>query len=155
MRRRRLIFGAAALAAFAGTAGTGAAQGRGRGPGGPGLTLSTPALQDGAEIPPRFTQSAETPVSPKLDWTHVPSGTVSFAIIMHPDVARQRSAEDMLHWYRGPGAPAAGPHHHYTWEFYALDTKLDLGPDATRAQLLEAMNGHIVGKAVLVGRIHR
>jgi phosphatidylethanolamine-binding protein (PEBP) family uncharacterized protein len=52
-------------------------------------------------------------------------------------------------------APAAGPHHHYTWELYALDTKLDLGPDATRAGLLEAMNGHILGKGVLVGRFHR
>ena len=28
----------------------------------------------------------------------------------------------------GPGAPAAGPYHHYTFELYALDTKLDLGP---------------------------
>ncbi len=55
----------------------------------------------------------------------------------------------------GPGAPAAGPDHHYTFELFALDTKLDLGPDATRAEVLKAMEGHILGKAVLVGRFHR
>ena len=27
--------------------------------------------------------------------------------------------------YRGPGAPASGPLHHYIFELYALDTKLD------------------------------
>jgi Raf kinase inhibitor-like YbhB/YbcL family protein len=57
--------------------------------------------------------------------------------------------------YMGPGAPAVGPHHHYTFELYALDMKLDLGPDATRADVLKAMDGHILGKGVLVGRFHR
>jgi len=57
--------------------------------------------------------------------------------------------------YRGPGAPAVGPHHHYTFELFALDTKLTLGPDATRADVLKAIDGHILGKDVLVGRFHR
>ena len=57
--------------------------------------------------------------------------------------------------YRGPGAGAAGPYHHYTFELYALDIKLDLGPDATQSDVLKAIDGHIVGKAVLVGRFHR
>jgi len=57
--------------------------------------------------------------------------------------------------YMGPGAPPPGPHHHYTFELFALDTKLDLGPDASRADVLKAMQGHIVAKAVLVGRFHR
>jgi Raf kinase inhibitor-like YbhB/YbcL family protein len=56
--------------------------------------------------------------------------------------------------FMGSGAPA-GPYHHYTWELYALDTKLDLGPDATRDQVTAAMQGHILGKGVLVGRFHR
>jgi hypothetical protein len=56
--------------------------------------------------------------------------------------------------YMGPGAGAAGPFHHYTFELYALDIKLDLGPDATRPDILTAMNGHILRKAVLVGRFH-
>jgi Raf kinase inhibitor-like YbhB/YbcL family protein len=49
--------------------------------------------------------------------------------------------------FMGPGAGAAGPYHHYTFELFALDTKLDLGADATRADVLKAMDGHIVGKA--------
>lgn len=55
----------------------------------------------------------------------------------------------------GSGAGAAGPYHHYTWELFALDTKLALGPDATRAEVTKAMDGHILGKGVLVGRFHR
>ena len=57
--------------------------------------------------------------------------------------------------YRGPGAPAVGPYHHYTFELFALDTKLNLGADATRDDVLAAMNGHILGKGVLVGRFHK
>jgi Raf kinase inhibitor-like YbhB/YbcL family protein len=55
--------------------------------------------------------------------------------------------------YFGPGA-GPGPFHHYVFEFYALDTKLDLPATATREQLLAAMEGHIVGKAAYVGRFH-
>jgi Raf kinase inhibitor-like YbhB/YbcL family protein len=78
------------------------------------------------------------PTTPQL-----PDGTIQLKVIRG------------LVGYFGPGAPAAGPYHHYTFEVYALDTKLDLGPDATRADVLKAINGHILGKAVLVGRFHR
>jgi Raf kinase inhibitor-like YbhB/YbcL family protein len=57
--------------------------------------------------------------------------------------------------FMGPGAGAAGPYHHYTFELFALDTKLDLGPDATRDQVVAAMQGHILGKGVLATRFHR
>jgi Raf kinase inhibitor-like YbhB/YbcL family protein len=57
--------------------------------------------------------------------------------------------------FMGPGAGAQGPYHHYTFELFALDTKLTLGPDASRADVLAAINGHILGKAALVGRFHR
>jgi Raf kinase inhibitor-like YbhB/YbcL family protein len=57
--------------------------------------------------------------------------------------------------YMGPGNPAQNPYHHYTFELFALDTKLMLGPDATRPDVLKAMEGHILGKGVLVGRFKR
>jgi len=57
--------------------------------------------------------------------------------------------------FRGPGAPATGPRHHYTLELYALDTKLDLGPDTPLTDVMKALNGHILGKAVYVGLFHR
>jgi Raf kinase inhibitor-like YbhB/YbcL family protein len=55
--------------------------------------------------------------------------------------------------YFGPGA-GPGPFHHYVFEFYALDTKLDLPGSTTRDELMKAMEGHIVGKAAYVGRFH-
>ena len=32
-------------------------------------------------------------------------------------------------------APAPGPYHHYTFELFALDTKLSLKPDATPGEI--------------------
>jgi Raf kinase inhibitor-like YbhB/YbcL family protein len=55
--------------------------------------------------------------------------------------------------YFGPGA-GPGPIHHYVFEFYALDVKLDLPADTTRENLLKAMDGHVVGKAAWFGRFH-
>jgi Raf kinase inhibitor-like YbhB/YbcL family protein len=61
--------------------------------------------------------------------------------------------------YRGPGAPATGPQHHYMFELYALDTKLDVQPTSdafeTRANVMKAMQGHILGKAVYGGLFRR
>jgi Raf kinase inhibitor-like YbhB/YbcL family protein len=57
--------------------------------------------------------------------------------------------------YMGPGNAAINPYHHYTLELYALNAKLTLGPDATRADIMKAMDTHTVGKAVLVGRFKR
>jgi Raf kinase inhibitor-like YbhB/YbcL family protein len=61
--------------------------------------------------------------------------------------------------YRGPGAAATGPVHHYMFEIYALDTKLDVTPAAdafdTRANVMKAMQGHILGKAVYGGLFKR
>jgi Raf kinase inhibitor-like YbhB/YbcL family protein len=55
--------------------------------------------------------------------------------------------------YFGPGA-GPGPFHHYVFEFYALDTKLDLPANTTREDLVKAMDGHVIGKAAYVGRFH-
>ena len=55
--------------------------------------------------------------------------------------------------YFGPGA-GPGPFHHYVFEFFALDTKLDLPATASRDDLLKAMEGHVIGKAVYTGRFH-
>jgi phosphatidylethanolamine-binding protein (PEBP) family uncharacterized protein len=56
--------------------------------------------------------------------------------------------------YFGPGAGSSLRHNHYIFEFYALDTKLEFpaGAAVTRAQLMTAMDGHVVGKAAYVGR---
>ena len=56
--------------------------------------------------------------------------------------------------YTPPGAPP-GVYHHYVFEIYALDTKLALGPTASRADVMKAMEGHVLDRATLVGRFHR
>lgn len=54
--------------------------------------------------------------------------------------------------YLPVGAPTSGPPHHYAFELYALDTLLDLGPEAKRGELMAAMQGHVIGKAAMFGR---
>jgi Raf kinase inhibitor-like YbhB/YbcL family protein len=61
--------------------------------------------------------------------------------------------------YRGPGAGANGPKHHYMFELYALDTMIDVQPAAdafeSRANVMKAIQGHILGKAVYGGLFRR
>jgi len=198
--RRQLwitVFGCGVLLMASAPDGQAPAQGRQGGapqPPRPAMTLTTPAFPDGGPIPNKYTQAGEQ-VSPALIWTNTPPGTASFVLHMHdPDVARNRTTDDQVHWlvwnipgtatglpegvpkgeqlpdgsrqvsasgpvYRGPGAPANGPMHHYTFEVYALDTKLDVQPTAdafeTRANVMKAMQGHVLGKAVYVGLFRR
>jgi Raf kinase inhibitor-like YbhB/YbcL family protein len=61
--------------------------------------------------------------------------------------------------YRGPGAGANGPKHHYVFEIYALDTTIEVMPTAdafeTRANVMKAIQGHILAKAVYGGLFRR
>jgi hypothetical protein len=54
--------------------------------------------------------------------------------------------------YMGPGAPPGPRYHHYVFELYALNSKLDLPETASRTELLAAMKGKTVAKAAYVGR---
>lgn len=177
--------------------------GRGRGGGGiQSMTLITTAWPDGGMIPLRYTQAGPE-ISPAIQWSAAPQGTISFVLTFHDaDTVVNNSTDGLLHWmlwnipgtatgiaqarpdgfeledgtrqisasgsrYRGPGAPAAGPIHHYVMELYALDTMLDIkvnpqGPQdpnpnvqTIRASIMQAMLGHIRGKAAYVGLFHR
>jgi len=87
--------------------------------------------------------------------TGLPEGVSKGAQL--PDGSYQFSATGQM--YRGPGAPANGPPHHYMFEVFALDTKLDVQPAAdafeSRANVMKAMQGHILGKAVYGGLFKR
>ena len=93
--------------------------------------------------------------------TGLPEGMKSGADL--PDGSHQISASGPQ--YRGPGAGANGPLHHYTFEVYALDTKIDVVASTnaqpvqaaleTRAAVKKAMEGHVLGKAVYVGLFKR
>jgi Raf kinase inhibitor-like YbhB/YbcL family protein len=75
-----------------------------------------------------------------------------------PDGSRQISMTGPN--YRGPGAPASGPPHHYVFEIYALDATIDVpavgaSPAQTRAAVTAAMAGRVRGKGVYVGTFKR
>jgi Raf kinase inhibitor-like YbhB/YbcL family protein len=78
------------------------------------------------------------------------SGVLADGTTNGPGIAARGGAPGA---YFGPGA-GPGPFHHYVFEFYALDTKLDLPANTTREDLLKAMDGHVIGKAAYVGRFH-
>ena len=58
--------------------------------------------------------------------------------------------------YRPPCPPQNVPvPHHYAFEVFALDGRLNLADGATRADVLRAMDGHILGHASLVAVLSR
>jgi Raf kinase inhibitor-like YbhB/YbcL family protein len=148
------------------------------------MTVTTDAFEDGGIIPLKYTGHGDG-IQPNFTIEGAPDSAVSFAIIFHDmEVARGGNPEDVLHWiawnipspvipegslpegsvqgpntrganaYQGPGAQNA-KYNHYVFEFFALNDKLDLPTTATREDLLKAMTGKIVGKAVYVGRFSK
>ncbi len=56
----------------------------------------------------------------------------------------------------GPPCPPPGDgEHRYTFRLYALDQELHFTGRVTRDQILDAMEGKIIGEAVLIGRYAR
>jgi hypothetical protein len=56
--------------------------------------------------------------------------------------------------YFGP-CPPSGSTHHYRFTLYALDKPLDLSAGASKEQVLQAMQGHILEQSQLVGIYQR
>jgi len=144
------------------------------------MALTSPSFNNGEPIPAQFTCDGED-ISPDLDWFGTPSDTVSLALIMDDpdapvgtwvhwviynlpfDVSGLRQGMDhtgtdgLNSWnetgYGGPCPPSGT--HRYFFKIYALDTELDLGPGADKAELIAAMEGHVIGQAELMGTYSR
>ena len=56
--------------------------------------------------------------------------------------------------YMPPGMGCC-TYHHYTYQLYALDTRLAVGANAKRADVEAAMDGHVLAKTTIGGRFHR
>ena len=56
--------------------------------------------------------------------------------------------------YHGP-CPPSGPAHHYHFRLYALDVKLNLAAGATADEVEQAVKGHVLASADLVGTFAR
>jgi Raf kinase inhibitor-like YbhB/YbcL family protein len=67
-----------------------------------------------------------------------------------PDGSRQGPNDYDTIGFVGPCPPGHSPHH-YVFDLYALDTRLNLPPRASKKQVLKAMNGHVLANGELVG----
>ena len=144
------------------------------------MTLSSPAFENGEKIPAKYTADGED-ISPPLTFGEIPKNAQSLALIMDDPDAPGSTWVHWLVWnippdrndlsegeklpfthgtndfgtlvYGGP-SPPSGTHRYY-FKLYALDIMLDLEEGATKKQLLEAMDGHELAKAVLMGKYNR
>ena len=144
------------------------------------MALTSPAFNNEEAIPEKYSCDGED-ISPELDWFGTPEGTVSLALIMDDPDAPGGS---WVHWvlynlpmdlsglregmvgvgldgtnswnrtgYGGPCPPTGT--HRYFFKLYALDKNLKLESGADKGTVLEAMEGHILGQAELMGTYSR
>lgn len=147
------------------------------------LTITSPAFQQGGQIPSRFTCDAgPAAVNPQLVFGNVPSKAQSLVLIMDdPDVPKTLvPSGEFVHWLKWDIAPTStgiaegegkdgingvgkpgymGPcppdrSHRYFFKLYALDTKLT-GAYKNKAELEKAMEGHILQNAELMANYER
>jgi Raf kinase inhibitor-like YbhB/YbcL family protein len=147
----------------------------------PDLELTSSAFDDGEAIPGKYSCEGEN-VSPPLAWEGLPAGTQSLALVVHdPDAP----SGDFTHWvawnidpepghleegasdpgegvngrgevgYMGPCPPPGHGAHRYFHQLYALDSTLRLDATADRERLKQALEGHILADARLVGIYER
>ena len=148
-----------------------------------GFRLSSAAFADGEPLDPSFTAEEEDAVAPPLEWSAPPEGTQELALVVEdPDAP---STEPFCHWLvwglapqKGqllegeapprvgknafgnsewllPAPPAGDTPHDYVFQLFALDRPVALMPGATRGDLIEAMEGHVLAAAVLTGTYAR
>ena len=142
------------------------------------LDVSSPKITSGGNVPDTYSSYGEG-VSPPLKWSSGPRNTQSFVLILEdPDAPLPEPFTHWLVWNIAPAAtgvaqgaapagaqqgmlltgkvgymgprPPPGPAHHYHFEVFALDRKLDLKSGADRSALLAAMKGNVLASGELV-----
>jgi Raf kinase inhibitor-like YbhB/YbcL family protein len=126
----------------------------------------SPALQ--WKAPPSATKSlaliADDPDAPVGTWVHWVIFDLPPALRSLPqgfpkteqsaDGSRQGTNDFKKIGYGGPCPPPGKPHR-YFFKLYALDSKLNLKPGATKKDLERAMQGHILARGEYMGRYSR
>ena len=145
------------------------------------MNLSSPAFADNQNIPAKYSCDGEG-VNPPLQFSDIPGDAKTLALtIKDPDapnglwvhwlvwniatstteigensvpegaVQGQTSSGQKVY---GPMCPPSGTHH-YIFNLYALDEKLDIPSYSTLDDLTKAMDSHIVEQATLTGLYSR
>ncbi|MCU1650875.1 MAG: YbhB/YbcL family Raf kinase inhibitor-like protein [Pseudonocardia sp.] len=147
------------------------------------LWIRSSVFATGERIPAKYTGEGPD-VSPPLEWGGVPEGTAELALISDDNDAPRPSAFThwVLHGlrpeaggleegavgdfcqgyndygtigWRGPMPPVGhGTHYYYFWLF-ALDKKIEAGDGLSKQELLDLMDGHILGQERIVGTYDR
>lgn len=107
---------------------------------------------------------ADDPDAPVGTWTHwvlydLPAATTALPENVAkmddlPSGGRQGRNDFKKIGYGGPCPPPGKPHR-YFFKLYALDGKLNLKPGASKQEVENAMQGHILAQAELMGKYHR
>jgi len=145
------------------------------------FALESSAFENAQAIPSRHSCEGED-VSPPLRWMNVPEGTRSLALVVDDPDAPGGVFTHWLGWgvdpaagglgegesapdegrndfgttgYRGPCPPPGHGRHRYVFRLYALDAELELGAGAAKAELEQAIEGHVLTTAELVGTYER
>lgn len=106
----------------------------------------------------------DDPDAPRGTWVHwvlfnLPADAVelSSGVPRQPELpsgARQGINDGGDIGYSGPCPPPGDPHR-YFFRLYALDTALNLGPGVNRSDLDQAMTGHVLAEAAIMGTYQR
>lgn len=145
------------------------------------FTLTSSAFAPGETIPPRHSCDGEN-LSPPLSWSSPPDGTRSLALIVDDPDAPVGTFTHWLAWgidpeagglaegeavpvegrndfgvtgYGGPCPPPGHGRHRYFFRLYALDSEVGLPAGASREELEQALDGHVLAVAELVGSYER
>lgn len=140
------------------------------------MKITSPAFENNGNIPDEYTCKGKD-ISPEVRFENVPTGTESLVLIMDdPDAPgqvwdhwilfnipssiiqipenTQPGASGKNSWgrtrYGGPCPPSG--EHRYRLKLYALDKRLELQEGASKQEVQEAMQGHILEEAQLTGK---
>ena len=111
-----------------------------------------------------FALIADDPDAPVGTWVHwviydLPADTKELAEGIATSETLANEAKQGINDFRKVGyggpCPPPGLPHRYFFKLYALDAPTNLKPRATKQQLLDAMKGHVLGEAELMGRYKR
>ena len=111
-----------------------------------------------------FALIADDPDAPRGTWTHwvlfdLPSTTSTLSegvpkVAELPGGGRQGVNDFHKLGYGGPCPPPGKPHR-YFFKLYALDSKLNLKAGASKQEVEQSMQSHILGKAEVMGKYGR